>query len=283
MCSPRWLTPYCAPSTWTQRHDRGRVLPRCGVDLDRTLGALAMLPGDPTLDLRPGRLRRATTTPQGPAVLEASWDDGDQVTATTWGDGAGWLLDRTPRLLGLEDARAAFRRPARRRFESCGAAPAGIASGRPGRCGTTSPGSSCSSGSAAPTPQRSGADWSRRSAPTPPVPRRFGCPPSLRSSAGCCTPTCTGSESSASGPTRSSRRRGRCDGWRTWSTARCRRRRCARSRALGRGRRAAWPLTPGARPTFWVEGDHGIPSRISWLLSGIRRGDDAEMRALLEP
>jgi 3-methyladenine DNA glycosylase/8-oxoguanine DNA glycosylase len=86
------------------------VLPRGDVDLDSTVSALAMTPGDPTLRLAPSRLERATTTPDGPAVLTATWDR-DEVRAEALGDGARWLLERTPRLLGLEDDPSGFEVP----------------------------------------------------------------------------------------------------------------------------------------------------------------------------
>ena len=74
------------------------------VDVDCSLQAMAMLPRDPTLLLRPGRLERATVTPEGTATLRASWSDG-AARVTAVGDGAGWLLARAPGALGcLDDA-----------------------------------------------------------------------------------------------------------------------------------------------------------------------------------
>lgn len=78
-----------------------------GVDLDDTLATLAMLPRDPTLRLRPGRLERATTTPEGTAALVVDWSDG-VARAQAHGDGAAWLLDRLPALLGLRDDPSGF-------------------------------------------------------------------------------------------------------------------------------------------------------------------------------
>lgn len=75
-----------------------------GIDLLSTLGPLAMLPGDPTLRLAPGRFERATITPDGPGVLVVTWAPGtDSARVHAHGDGARWLLDRAPRLLGCED------------------------------------------------------------------------------------------------------------------------------------------------------------------------------------
>jgi 3-methyladenine DNA glycosylase/8-oxoguanine DNA glycosylase len=77
------------------------VLPLGGIDLDGTLATLAFLPGDPTIDLRPGRLARATWTPEGPGTLIVTWDGDARVTA--YGDGGGWLRERASALLGLDD------------------------------------------------------------------------------------------------------------------------------------------------------------------------------------
>jgi len=82
-------------------------LPVGGVDLDDTLSALGMLPSDPTLRLRPGRLERATTTPEGTASLAVEWADG-VATARADGDGAAWVLARLPGLLGLLDDPTGF-------------------------------------------------------------------------------------------------------------------------------------------------------------------------------
>ncbi|MFO7562106.1 MAG: hypothetical protein R6X02_05655 [Enhygromyxa sp.] len=50
----------------------------------------------------PGRLLRASHTPEGPvtAALELA---GSQLEAEAWGPGAAWLLDALPGLLGLDD------------------------------------------------------------------------------------------------------------------------------------------------------------------------------------
>lgn len=49
----------------------------------------------------------ATRTPAGPAAVLIEWDD-RRIAATAWGDGADWVLDQTPRLLGCEDQPEAF-------------------------------------------------------------------------------------------------------------------------------------------------------------------------------
>lgn len=79
------------------------------VDVAATLGSLAWLPGDPTVRVEPGRFTRATWTPEGSGTVVVTWTPGDgtaRVEAS--GDGAGWLLDRSPRLLGCEDEVGGF-------------------------------------------------------------------------------------------------------------------------------------------------------------------------------
>ncbi|MEV4443327.1 DNA-3-methyladenine glycosylase 2 family protein [Streptomyces sp. NPDC049577] len=77
-------------------------------DLGATLGVLARGPGDPAYRTTPdGSLWRASRTPQGPGTLRLRLQDG-RVLAEAWGDGADWLLDTLPALLGAEDDPAAF-------------------------------------------------------------------------------------------------------------------------------------------------------------------------------
>ncbi len=75
-----------------------------GVDLDGTLRVLAMLPGDPTLRLTPGQLERATHTPDGPGTISAAWSQSStMVHVLTDGPGATWLARRAGALLGIDD------------------------------------------------------------------------------------------------------------------------------------------------------------------------------------
>lgn len=84
-------------------------IPVGDVDLASTLRTVAFLPGDPTVRLVPGRFERATITPEGTGVIAADWSSGEGVAIVeTFGDGAAWLSDRAPRLLGVEDDASGF-------------------------------------------------------------------------------------------------------------------------------------------------------------------------------
>jgi 3-methyladenine DNA glycosylase/8-oxoguanine DNA glycosylase len=73
------------------------------VDLAATLGPLVRGPADPAHRFEPsGRFWRACRTPDGPGTLTLA-ATGPVVTAQAWGDGAAWLLDRVPELLGEAD------------------------------------------------------------------------------------------------------------------------------------------------------------------------------------
>lgn len=69
------------------------------VDLGTTLGPLVRGPGDPAHRFDRDGFWWAAATPDGDGTLRLS-ARGPQVTATAWGEGADWLLDRAPRLLG---------------------------------------------------------------------------------------------------------------------------------------------------------------------------------------
>ncbi len=65
--------------------------------------------GDPTYAVTPGGHARSMRTPQGPvSLLVRSEPAVGTVSATAWGSGADWALDRLPTLLGAEDDPAGF-------------------------------------------------------------------------------------------------------------------------------------------------------------------------------
>ncbi|WP_053171256.1 DNA-3-methyladenine glycosylase family protein [Streptomyces sp. SBT349] len=90
-------------------HSRTRVwAPEAPYDLRRSLLVLRRGPYDPAFRAgRDGVVWRATRTPLGPATLRLA-AGADGVTATAWGEGAPWALDRLPGLLGAEDEPEAF-------------------------------------------------------------------------------------------------------------------------------------------------------------------------------
>jgi len=73
------------------------------VDLRRTLGGLLRGTGDPAhqLDSR-GTFWWACATPIGDATIALRANQGS-VSATAWGEGADWMLDRVPTVLGESD------------------------------------------------------------------------------------------------------------------------------------------------------------------------------------
>lgn len=82
----------------TSRHLRA-----AGIDLARTLQTIGVYPGDPTFRRGSRSFAKAVLTPAGAGTLRLEWTDSGDVTATAWGDGAEWLLERSPRWLGLHD------------------------------------------------------------------------------------------------------------------------------------------------------------------------------------
>ena len=63
--------------------------------------------GDPTHRSLGGIHLRTTRTPTGTALLKVV-TQGTEVSARAWGEGAGWVLDHLPRLLGEDDDLAGF-------------------------------------------------------------------------------------------------------------------------------------------------------------------------------
>ncbi|UQX01432.1 DNA-3-methyladenine glycosylase 2 family protein [Streptomyces sp. RerS4] len=78
------------------------------LDLGLVLGPLRRGPADPTFRTTPdGSVWRATRTPAGPATLRVAMAAG-RVEAEAWGEGADWVLDRLPELLGAADDPTVF-------------------------------------------------------------------------------------------------------------------------------------------------------------------------------
>lgn len=80
-----------------------------GIDPSLVLGPLAMMRSDPTMRLGRQDAVRATYTPEGPGIVRLSWGHPPgQVTAETSGDGAGWLREQAPHLIGAHDDASGF-------------------------------------------------------------------------------------------------------------------------------------------------------------------------------
>lgn len=77
------------------------------LDLGGVLGTLRRGPRDPAFRVADGVIWLAANTAAGPGTL-AVRAAGDAVAASAWGDGADWLLDGLPALLGAEDDDAGF-------------------------------------------------------------------------------------------------------------------------------------------------------------------------------
>jgi hypothetical protein len=73
------------------------------VDINATLGPLGRGRNDPTYQVEaPGVVWWATSTPSGDGTIRLA-ARGGQIHATAWGEGAEWLLDGAPTLLGADD------------------------------------------------------------------------------------------------------------------------------------------------------------------------------------
>jgi 3-methyladenine DNA glycosylase/8-oxoguanine DNA glycosylase len=84
--------------------------PPFALDLRLTLAPLRHGPADPTLRLLPGEVWRAAWNAAGPMTLRLR-TDGERVRATAWGPGAELALEGLPRLIGSEDEPAALELP----------------------------------------------------------------------------------------------------------------------------------------------------------------------------
>jgi 3-methyladenine DNA glycosylase/8-oxoguanine DNA glycosylase len=261
-----------------------RRLATLGVDLDATLRVLTMLPGDPTVRLAPGRLDRASSTPDGPVRLTAEWQPGGhEVEAWLDGDGAEWLSLRLPGVLGLRD-------------DADGFAPEGTL----GEMWRRRPGLRVARSHTVwhdlawlVVQQRIRRDdaarqWTR-------LVERFGDP--AADGSGLRHPPHAARLASAGyhelHPLGIERRRAetliaaarRAERWAEladspWAEAR---RALESLPGVGRWTTSTMAAVTWGDPDAVITGDSGIPSRVAWLLAGEQRADDERMLALLEP
>jgi 3-methyladenine DNA glycosylase/8-oxoguanine DNA glycosylase len=81
--------------------------PNHQTDLRSTLGSLRRGRGDPTLTIGSQGVWRATRTPEGPAVQHIVANAG-RFDMRAWGQGAEWLAEHLPALLGSNDDHSFF-------------------------------------------------------------------------------------------------------------------------------------------------------------------------------
>lgn len=84
---------------------------RFEVDLPLSLGVLRRGPGDPTYRVTPdGAIWRACLTPHGPGSVRVrrTGGPGEPVEIAAWGEGARWLVERGPAMIGAADELGGF-------------------------------------------------------------------------------------------------------------------------------------------------------------------------------
>jgi 3-methyladenine DNA glycosylase/8-oxoguanine DNA glycosylase len=85
-----------------------RELATAGIDLVHTLQTIGTYRIDPTFRAAPGEFAKAVLTPHGPGTMRLTWSPRGDTTATAWGPGADWLLERSPNWVGLDDDLSGF-------------------------------------------------------------------------------------------------------------------------------------------------------------------------------
>ena len=78
------------------------------IDLPTTLQMIGIYGSDPTFRRSNREFSKAVLTPEGPGTLRLRWDGSGEIVAESWGDGAGWLLERAPHWVGLHDDLTGF-------------------------------------------------------------------------------------------------------------------------------------------------------------------------------
>ena len=80
-----------------------RTLVTGDIDLRSTMQPIGIYSRDPTTRWTANSFAKAVLTPDGPGMMQLVWDGNGTTTATAWGSGADWLLDRAPYWVGLHD------------------------------------------------------------------------------------------------------------------------------------------------------------------------------------
>lgn len=84
------------------------VRPARPIDLRLTLGVLAHGRSDPTMRTGGSVVERATRTPVGPAAMRLAQRTGGEIDVVAWGQGATWVVERAPALVGALDDDSGF-------------------------------------------------------------------------------------------------------------------------------------------------------------------------------
>jgi 3-methyladenine DNA glycosylase/8-oxoguanine DNA glycosylase len=87
---------------------RSRELRAPGIDLGVTLQPIGIYRNDPTHRRTPRTFAKAVLTPQGAGSMRLEWNSAGDVSATAWGPGCEWLLDRADAWIGLRDDLTGF-------------------------------------------------------------------------------------------------------------------------------------------------------------------------------
>jgi 3-methyladenine DNA glycosylase/8-oxoguanine DNA glycosylase len=85
-----------------------RTLATGGIDLRATMATIGTYSRDPTTRWTSNSFAKAVLTPTGSGTMRLTWDSAGTTIAEAWGDGAEWLLDRSPRWVGLHDDLTGF-------------------------------------------------------------------------------------------------------------------------------------------------------------------------------
>lgn len=85
-----------------------RTLRTGDIDLVNTLQMIGIYSSDPTFSKSRHHFAKAVLTPEGAGTLRLVWTGDGTVDAQAWGDGAEWLLDRSPSWVGLSDDPSGF-------------------------------------------------------------------------------------------------------------------------------------------------------------------------------
>lgn len=92
----------------TGRREATRTLAAPGIDLRSTLQPIGIYRSDPTHHRGPRFFAKAVLTPDGPGTMRLDWNQSGDVTATSWGEGSEWLIDRADAWSGLCDDISGF-------------------------------------------------------------------------------------------------------------------------------------------------------------------------------